>query len=216
MFTRSANLSNTEKLCCVPSVLWDYHQTFSSPGWTVPAFSATHMTNEQFLKHLSKFAPICPCLSCTGESRSEDVSIASRCFTSAGQRGRIDFFNLLATFFLMPCRRLLALFFNYCRKNALLALASIQTLKAFSAKLLSSGSTSSMLWCMGVIPPQEFTSFWTLWVCCWLSSPACPYSMNVSTTLRFTNLSSQFCIFQKVCALYLITQVINETKQCRT
>lgn len=89
-------------------------------------------------------------------------------------------------------------------------LVSIQTLKAFSAKLFSTGSTSSMLWCMGAIPPQEFTPSWTPWDSCWLNSPACPYPMNVSTTLWFINHSSQFCIFQNVsvCILCLVTQVI--------
>lgn len=79
-----------------------------------------------------------------------------------------------------------------------------------SAKLLSTGSPSSTLWCMAVVLPQEFTPSWILWDSCWLNSPACPYPMNISTVLWFINHSSQFCIFQNVsaCVLCLITQVI--------
>lgn len=87
MFCRSANFGNMEKLCCVSSAVWDYHQAFSSPWSTVPALSATRMTSEQFLTHLRKLPPICPCPSRTGESRYEDVSGAFRCVSPVLNRG---------------------------------------------------------------------------------------------------------------------------------
>lgn len=91
------------------------------------------MTNEEFLKHLSKLAPICPCLSCTGESRCEDVSGASRCVSPVLNRGE----ELTSStcwqhsFFLMLSRRLLALFFCFTKVHSwlMVKLVSIQTLK---------------------------------------------------------------------------------------
>lgn len=76
-----------------PSLLWGKQSQLSQP-----------------LKFLSGYAPICPCLSLTSELRPGHNT--QMCLTSAEQRGRISFLNLLAICFLMALRRLLGFFLS--------------------------------------------------------------------------------------------------------
>lgn len=66
--------------------------TLSLPGWTAPALSAVpHMTDASApyssLWHFTGLTPGCPCLSCTGESRTSSRTQHSRYVSPRLSRG---------------------------------------------------------------------------------------------------------------------------------